>query len=192
MKLVNNLYRFNTIGGLEDINELINIECLNDKLIITNNNNITDGLKFYESDEENAISIIIDKMVIENDKLQVYKDDEELFTLFATNLDSLELDVREDDEGFTEITCVYKYSCDFSKVKQYKNEEVKEIEINIKELLPNYEIRLNDFLNSQIVEFNKLLLSFINPEIKVNGLLESITIVSPGVYPYDQSDKEEE
>ena len=50
---------------------------------------------------------------------------------------------------------------------------------------------LNTFLNLQIIEYNRLLLSLLNPNLKVEGLLDSITILPQDVTIEDLNKEEE-
>lgn len=195
-RLKNNLFKFNSMGKIE-CNKLINVECSNDKVIITNNNNLTKGLRFYESVNDVAISEIIDKLVVEPNLISIYKNGDISRTLDLTNIETLELDAIENtDDNSTEITCSYTYNQEAieraEKEVNSETEEVhEEIEVHINQIMPNYMEHLNTFLNLQILEYNKLLLSMLNPNLKVEGLLDSITILPQNVTMDDLKQEEE-
>lgn len=187
--LENNLFKFNSMGKIE-CNKLINVECCNDKVIITNNNNITKGLRFYESVNDFAISEIIDKLVVEARQISLFKNGEFSRAINLDDLETLKLDAVENTEdNSTEITCIYTYTqeaIDRAEQEETNAEQATEMEVSITEIMPNYMEHLNNFLNLQILEYNRLLLSMLIPNLKVNGLLDSITIVSPGEYPVQE------
>ena len=74
-RLKNNLFKFDSMGKIE-CNKLINVECSNDKVIITNNNNLTKGLRFYETVNDVAVCEIIDRLVVEPNLISIYKEGE--------------------------------------------------------------------------------------------------------------------
>ena len=192
-RLKNNLFKFDSMGKIE-CNKLINVECSNDKVIITNNNNLTKGLRFYETVNDVAVCEIIDRLVVEPNLISIYKDGELSRTLDLTNMETLELDAIENtDDNSTEITCSYTLTQEAIKRVEKEKEtepESEEIEVHITQIIPNYMEHLNAFLNLQIIEYNKLLLSLLNPNLKVEGLLDSITILPQDVN-IDDLNKEE-
>ena len=197
-RLKNNLFKFDSMGKIE-CNKLINVECSNDKVIITNNNNLTKGLRFYETVNDVAVCEIIDRLVVEPNLISIYKEGELSRTLDLNNMETLELDAIENtDDNSTEITCSYTLTQEAiekaEKDKETKAEtepESEQIEVHINQIMPNYMEHLNTFLNLQIIEYNKLLLSMLNPNLKVEGLLDSITILPQDVN-IDDLNKEEE
>lgn len=192
-RLKNNLFKFDSMGKIE-CNKLINVECSNDKVIITNNNNLTKGLRFYETVNDVAVCEIIDKLVVEPNLISIYKDNELSRTLDLRNMETLTLDAIENtDDNSTEITCSYTLTQEAIERAEKEKEtepESEEIEVHITQIIPNYMEHLNAFLNLQIIEYNKLLLSLLNPNLKVEGLLDSITILPQDV-TIDDLDKEE-
>lgn len=192
-RLKNNLFKFDSMGKIE-CNKLINVECSNDKVIITNNNNLTKGLRFYETVNDVAVCEIIDRLVVEPNLISIYKDNELSRTLDLSNMETLELDAIENtDDNSTEITCSYTLTQEAIERAEKEKEtepESEEIEVHITQIIPNYMEHLNAFLNLQIIEYNKLLLSLLNPNLKVEGLLDSITILPQDVN-VDDLDKEE-
>lgn len=197
-RLKNNLFKFDSMGKIE-CNKLINVECSNDKVIITNNNNLTKGLRFYETVNDVAVCEIIDRLVVEPNLISIYKEGELSRSLDLNNMETLELDAIENtDDNTTEITCSYTLTQEAieqaEKEKETKAEtepESEQIEVHINQIMPNYMEHLNTFLNLQIIEYNKLLLSMLNPNLKVEGLLDSITILPQDVN-IDDLNKEEE
>ena len=197
-RLKNNLFKFDSMGKIE-CNKLINVECSNDKVIITNNNNLTKGLRFYETVNDVAVCEIIDRLVVEPNLISIYKEGELSRSLDLNNMETLELDAIENtDDNTTEITCSYTLTQEAiekaEKEKETKEEtepESEQIEVHINQIMPNYMEHLNTFLNLQIIEYNKLLLSMLNPNLKVEGLLDSITILPQDVN-IDDLNKEEE
>lgn len=192
-RLKNNLFKFDSMGKIE-CNKLINVECSNDKVIITNNNNLTKGLRFYETVNDVAVCEIIDKLVVEPNLISIYKEGELSRSLNLNNMETLELDAIENtDDNTTEITCSYTLTQEaIERVEKEKETEPEseEIEVHITQIIPNYMEHLNAFLNLQIIEYNKLLLSLLNPNLKVEGLLDSITILPQDVN-IDDLNKEE-
>ena len=196
-RLKNNLFKFNSMGKIE-CNKLINVECSNDKVIITNNNNLTKGLRFYESVNDVAISEIIDKLVVEANLISIYKNGDFSRAIDLNYMETLELDAIENtEENTTEITCSYTYNQEaierIEKEKEINPEDEvvsEEIEVHINQIMPNYMEHLNTFLNLQILEYNKLLLSMLNPNLKVEGLLDSITILPQNVTMDDLKQEE--
>ena len=192
-RLKNNLFKFDSMGKIE-CNKLINVECSNDKVIITNNNNLTKGLRFYETVNDVAVCEIIDRLVVEPNLISIYKEGELSRTLDLTNMETLELDAIENtDDNSTEITCSYTLTQEaIERVEKEKETEPEseEIEVHITQIIPNYMEHLNAFLNLQIIEYNKLLLSLLNPNLKIEGLLDSITILPQDVN-IDDLNKEE-
>lgn len=192
-RLKNNLFKFNSMGKIE-CNKLINVECSNDKVIITNNNNLTKGLRFYETLNDVAVCEIIDRLVVEPNLISIYKEGELSRTLDLNNMETLELDAIENtDDNSTEITCSYTLTQEAIERAEQEKEtepESEEIEVHITQIIPNYMEHLNAFLNLQIIEYNKLLLSLLNPNLKVEGLLDSITILPQDVN-IDDLNKEE-
>lgn len=192
-RLKNNLFKFDSMGKIE-CNKLINVECSNDKVIITNNNNLTKGLRFYETVNDVAVCEIIDKLVVEPNLISIYKDGEISRSLNLNNMETLELDAIENtDDNSTEITCSYTLTKEaMEKVEEERETEPEseEIEVHINQILPNYMEHLNTFLNLQIIEYNKLLLSLLNPNLKVEGLLDSITILPQDVTIEDLNKEE--
>ena len=192
-RLKNNLFKFDSMGKIE-CNKLINVECSNDKVIITNNNNLTKGLRFYETVNDVAVCEIIDKLVVEPNLISIFKDGELSRTLNLNNMETLELDAIENtDDNSTEITCSYTLTKEaMEKVEEERETkpENEEIEVHINQILPNYMEHLNTFLNLQIIEYNKLLLSLLNPNLKVEGLLDSITILPQDVNIEDLNKEE--
>lgn len=193
-RLKNNLFKFDSMGKIE-CNKLINVECSNDKVIITNNNNLTKGLRFYETVNDVAVCEIIDRLVVEPNLISIYKEGELSRTLDLNNMETLELDAIENtDDNSTEITCSYTLTQEAIERAEKEKEtkaESEEIEVHINQIMPNYMEHLNTFLNLQIIEYNKLLLSMLNPNLKVEGLLDSITILPQDVN-IDDLNKEEE
>lgn len=183
-RLKNNLFKFDSMGRIE-CNKLVNVECSNDKVIITNNNNLTKGLRFYETVNDVAVCEIIDKLVVEPNLICIFKDGELSRSLNLNNMETLELDAIENtDDNSTEITCSYtltKEAIEKAEEERETEPESEEIEVHINQILPNYMEHLNTFLNLQIIEYNKLLLSLLNPNLKVEGLLDSITILPQDV-----------
>lgn len=192
-RLKNNLFKFDSMGKIE-CNKLVNVECSNDKVIITNNNNLTKGLRFYETVNDVAVCEIIDRLVVEPNLISIYKDGELSRTLNLNNMETLELDAIENtDDNSTEITCSYtltKEAIERAEQERETEPESEEIEVHITQIIPNYMEHLNAFLNLQIIEYNKLLLSLLNPNLKVEGLLDSITILPQDV-TVDDLNKEE-
>lgn len=192
-RLKNNLFKFDSMGKIE-CNKLVNVECSNDKVIITNNNNLTKGLRFYETVNDVAVCEIIDRLVVEPNLISIYKDGELSRSLNLNNMETLELDAIENtDDNSTEITCSYtltKEAIERAEQERETEPESEEIEVHITQIIPNYMEHLNAFLNLQIIEYNKLLLSLLNPNLKVEGLLDSITILPQDV-TIDDLDKEE-
>ncbi len=192
-RLKNNLFKFDSMGKIE-CNKLVNVECSNDKVIITNNNNLTKGLRFYETVNDVAVCEIIDKLVVEPNLISIYKDNELSRTLDLSNMETLTLDAIENtDDNSTEITCSYtltKEAIERAEQERETEPESEEIEVHITQIIPNYMEHLNAFLNLQIIEYNKLLLSLLNPNLKVEGLLDSITILPQDVN-IDDLNKEE-
>lgn len=193
-RLKNNLFKFDSMGKIE-CNKLVNVECSNDKVIITNNNNLTKGLRFYETVNDVAVCEIIDKLVVEPNLISIYKDGEISRSLNLNNMETLELDAIENtDDNSTEITCSYtltKEAIEKAEEERETEPESEEIEVHINQILPNYMEHLNTFLNLQILEYNKLLLSLLNPNLKVEGLLDSITILPQDVTIEDLNKEEE-
>lgn len=197
-RLKNNLFKFDSMGKIE-CNKLINVECSNDKVIITNNNNLTKGLRFYETVNDVAVCEIIDRLVVEPNLISIYKEGELSRSLDLNNMETLELDAIENtDDNTTEITCSYTLTQEAieqaEKEKETKAEtepESEQIEVHINQIMPNYMEHLNTFLNLQIIEYNKLLLSMLNPNLKVEGLLDSITILPQDVNIEDLNKEEE-
>lgn len=183
-RLKNNLFKFDSMGKIE-CNKLVNVECSNDKVIITNNNNLTKGLRFYETVNDVAVCEIIDKLVVEPNLISIFKDGVLSRSLNLNNMETLELDAIENtDDNSTEITCSYtltKEAIEKAEEERETEPESEEIEVHINQILPNYMEHLNTFLNLQIVEYNRLLLSLLNPNLKVEGLLDSITILPQDV-----------
>lgn len=192
-RLKNNLFKFDSMGKIE-CNKLIKVECSNDKVIITNNNNITKGLRFYETVNDVAVCEIIDKLVVEPNLISIFKDGEISRSLNLNNMETLELDAIENtDDNSTEITCSYtltKEAIEKAEEERETEPESEEIEVHINQILPNYMEHLNTFLNLQIIEYNKLLLSLLNPNLKVEGLLDSITILPQDVNIEDLNKEE--
>ena len=192
-RLKNNLFKFDSMGKIE-CNKLVNVECSNDKVIITNNNNLTKGLRFYETVNDVAVCEIIDKLVVEPNLISIYKDNELSRSLNLNNMETLELDAIENtDDNSTEITCSYtltKEAIEKAEEERETEPESEEIEVHINQILPNYMEHLNTFLNLQIVEYNRLLLSLLNPNLKVEGLLDSITILPQDVIIEDLNKEE--
>lgn len=192
-RLKNNLFKFDSMGKIE-CNKLVNVECSNDKVIITNNNNLTKGLRFYETVNDVAVCEIIDKLVVEPNLISIFKDGEISRSLNLNNMETLELDAIENtDDNSTEITCSYtltKEAIEKAEEERETEPESEEIEVHITQIIPNYMEHLNAFLNLQIIEYNKLLLSLLNPNLKVEGLLDSITILPQDVN-IDDLNKEE-
>lgn len=192
-RLKNNLFKFDSMGKIE-CNKLINVECSNDKVIITNNNNLTKGLRFYETVNDVAVCEIIDRLVVEPNLISIYKEGELSRTLDLNNMETLELDAIENtDDNSTEITCSYTLTQEAIERAEKEKEtepESEEIEVHITQIIPNYMEHLNAFLNLQIIEYNKLLLSLLNPNLKIEGLLDSITILPQDVN-IDDLNKEE-
>lgn len=192
-RLKNNLFKFDSMGKIE-CNKLVNVECSNDKVIITNNNNLTKGLRFYETVNDVAVCEIIDKLVVEPNLISIYKDGELSRSLDLNNMETLELDAIENtDDNSTEITCSYtltKEAIERTEQERETEPESEEIEVHINQILPNYMEHLNTFLNLQIIEYNKLLLSLLNPNLKVEGLLDSITILPQDVTIEDLNKEE--
>lgn len=192
-RLKNNLFKFDSMGKIE-CNKLINVECSNDKVIITNNNNLTKGLRFYETVNDVAVCEIIDKLVVEPNLISIFKDGEISRSLNLNNMETLELDAIENtDDNSTEITCSYtltKEAIEKAEEEKEAEPESEEIEVHINQILPNYMEHLNTFLNLQILEYNKLLLSLLNPNLKVEGLLDSITILPQDVTIEDLNKEE--
>lgn len=192
-RLKNNLFKFDSMGRIE-CNKLVNVECSNDKVIITNNNNLTKGLRFYETVNDVAVCEIIDKLVVEPNLISIFKDGELSRSLNLNNMETLELDAIENtDDNSTEITCSYTLTKEaMEKVEEERETEPEseEIEVHINQILPNYMEHLNTFLNLQIVEYNRLLLSLLNPNLKVEGLLDSITILPQDVNIEDLNKEE--
>lgn len=192
-RLKNNLFKFDSMGKIE-CNKLVNVECSNDKVIITNNNNLTKGLRFYETVNDVAVCEIIDRLVVEPNLISIYKEGELSRSLNLNNMETLELDAIENtDDNTTEITCSYTLTQEaIERVEKEKETEPEseEIEVHITQIIPNYMEHLNAFLNLQIIEYNKLLLSLLNPNLKVEGLLDSITILPQDVN-VDDLNKEE-
>lgn len=192
-RLKNNLFKFDSMGKIE-CNKLINVECSNDKVIITNNNNLTKGLRFYETVNDVAVCEIIDRLVVEPNLISIYKDGELSRSLNLNNMETLELDAIENtDDNTTEITCSYtltKEAIEKAEEERETEPESEEIEVHINQILPNYMEHLNTFLNLQIIEYNKLLLSLLNPNLKVEGLLDSITILPQDVNIEDLNKEE--
>lgn len=192
-RLKNNLFKFDSMGKIE-CNKLVNVECSNDKVIITNNNNLTKGLRFYETVNDVAVCEIIDKLVVEPNLISIYKDNELSRSLNLNNMETLELDAIENtDDNSTEITCSYtltKEAIEKAEEERETEPESEEIEVHINQILPNYMEHLNTFLNLQIIEYNKLLLSLLNPNLKVEGLLDSITILPQDVTIEDLNKEE--
>lgn len=192
-RLKNNLFKFDSMGKIE-CNKLINVECSNDKVIITNNNNLTKGLRFYETVNDVAVCEIIDKLVVEPNLISIFKDGVLSRSLNLNNMETLELDAIENtDDNSTEITCSYTLTKEaMEKVEEERETEPEseEIEVHINQILPNYMEHLNTFLNLQIIEYNKLLLSLLNPNLKVEGLLDSITILPQDVNIEDLNKEE--
>ena len=186
-RLKNNLFKFDSMGKIE-CNKLVNVECSNDKVIITNNNNLTKGLRFYETVNDVAVCEIIDKLVVEPNLISIFKDGVLSRSLNLNNMETLELDAIENtDDNSTEITCSYTLT---KEAIEKAEEESEEIEVHINQILPNYMEHLNTFLNLQIVEYNRLLLSLLNPNLKVEGLLDSITILPQDVNIEDLNKEE--
>lgn len=192
-RLKNNLFKFDSMGKIE-CNKLINVECSNDKVIITNNNNLTKGLRFYETVNDVAVCEIIDKLVVEPNLISIFKDGVLSRSLNLNNMETLELDAIENtDDNSTEITCSYtltKEAIEKAEEERETEPESEEIEVHINQILPNYMEHLNTFLNLQIVEYNRLLLSLLNPNLKVEGLLDSITILPQDVNIEDLNKEE--
>lgn len=192
-RLKNNLFKFDSMGKIE-CNKLINVECSNDKVIITNNNNLTKGLRFYETVNDVAVCEIIDKLVVEPNLISIFKDGDLSRSLNLNNMETLELDAIENtDDNSTEITCSYtltKEAIEKAEEERETEPESEEIEVHINQILPNYMEHLNTFLNLQIVEYNRLLLSLLNPNLKVEGLLDSITILPQDVNIEDLNKEE--
>lgn len=192
-RLKNNLFKFDSMGKIE-CNKLVNVECSNDKVIITNNNNLTKGLRFYETVNDVAVCEIIDKLVVEPNLISIFKDGVLSRTLNLNNMETLELDAIENtDDNSTEITCSYtltKEAIEKAEEERETEPESEEIEVHINQILPNYMEHLNTFLNLQIVEYNRLLLSLLNPNLKVEGLLDSITILPQDVNIEDLNKEE--
>ena len=192
-RLKNNLFKFDSMGRIE-CNKLVNVECSNDKVIITNNNNLTKGLRFYETVNDVAVCEIIDKLVVEPNLISIYKDGEISRSLNLNNMETLELDAIENtDDNSTEITCSYtltKEAIEKAEEERETEPESEEIEVHINQILPNYMEHLNTFLNLQIIEYNRLLLSLLNPNLKVEGLLDSITILPQDVTIEDLNKEE--
>lgn len=192
-RLKNNLFKFDSMGKIE-CNKLVNVECSNDKVIITNNNNLTKGLRFYETVNDVAVCEIIDKLVVEPNLISIFKDGDLSRSLNLNNMETLELDAIENtDDNSTEITCSYtltKEAIEKAEEERETEPESEEIEVHINQILPNYMEHLNTFLNLQILEYNKLLLSLLNPNLKVEGLLDSITILPQDVTIEDLNKEE--
>lgn len=192
-RLKNNLFKFDSMGRIE-CNKLVNVECSNDKVIITNNNNLTKGLRFYETVNDVAVCEIIDKLVVEPNLISIFKDGVLSRSLNLNNMETLELDAIENtDDNSTEITCSYtltKEAIEKAEEERETEPESEEIEVHINQILPNYMEHLNTFLNLQIVEYNRLLLSLLNPNLKVEGLLDSITILPQDVTIEDLNKEE--
>lgn len=192
-RLKNNLFKFDSMGKIE-CNKLVNVECSNDKVIITNNNNLTKGLRFYETVNDVAVCEIIDKLVVEPNLISIFKDGVLSRSLNLNNMETLELDAIENtDDNSTEITCSYtltKEAIEKAEEERETEPESEEIEVHINQILPNYMEHLNTFLNLQIIEYNKLLLSLLNPNLKVEGLLDSITILPQDVTIEDLNKEE--
>lgn len=192
-RLKNNLFKFDSMGRIE-CNKLVNVECSNDKVIITNNNNLTKGLRFYETVNDVAVCEIIDKLVVEPNLISIFKDGVLSRSLNLNNMETLELDAIENtDDNSTEITCSYtltKEAIEKAEEERETEPESEEIEVHINQILPNYMEHLNTFLNLQIIEYNKLLLSLLNPNLKVEGLLDSITILPQDVNIEDLNKEE--
>lgn len=192
-RLKNNLFKFDSMGKIE-CNKLVNVECSNDKVIITNNNNLTKGLRFYETVNDVAVCEIIDKLVVEPNLISIFKDGVLSRSLNLNNMETLELDAIENtDDNSTEITCSYtltKEAIEKAEEERETEPESEEIEVHINQILPNYMEHLNTFLNLQILEYNKLLLSLLNPNLKVEGLLDSITILPQDVTIEDLNKEE--
>lgn len=192
-RLKNNLFKFDSMGRIE-CNKLVNVECSNDKVIITNNNNLTKGLRFYETVNDVAVCEIIDKLVVEPNLISIFKDGVLSRSLNLNNMETLELDAIENtDDNSTEITCSYtltKEAIEKAEEERETEPESEEIEVHINQILPNYMEHLNTFLNLQIIEYNKLLLSLLNPNLKVEGLLDSITILPQDVTIEDLNKEE--
>lgn len=192
-RLKNNLFKFDSMGKIE-CNKLVNVECSNDKVIITNNNNLTKGLRFYETVNDVAVCEIIDKLVVEPNLISIFKDGVLSRSLNLNNMETLELDAIENtDDNSTEITCSYtltKEAIEKAEEERETEPESEEIEVHINQILPNYMEHLNTFLNLQIVEYNRLLLSLLNPNLKVEGLLDSITILPQDVNIEDLNKEE--
>lgn len=192
-RLKNNLFKFDSMGKIE-CNKLVNVECSNDKVIITNNNNLTKGLRFYETVNDVAVCEIIDKLVVEPNLISIFKDGVLSRSLNLNNMETLELDAIENtDDNSTEITCSYtltKEAIEKAEEERETEPESEEIEVHINQILPNYMEHLNTFLNLQIIEYNKLLLSLLNPNLKVEGLLDSITILPQDVNIEDLNKEE--
>ena len=192
-RLKNNLFKFDSMGKIE-CNKLINVECSNDKVIITNNNNLTKGLRFYETVNDVAVCEIIDRLVVEPNLISIYKDGVLSRSLNLNNMETLELDAIENtDDNSTEITCSYtltKEAIEKAEEERETEPESEEIEVHINQILPNYMEHLNTFLNLQIIEYNRLLLSLLNPNLKVEGLLDSITILPQDVNIEDLNKEE--
>lgn len=192
-RLKNNLFKFDSMGKIE-CNKLINVECSNDKVIITNNNNLTKGLRFYETVNDVAVCEIIDKLVVEPNLISIFKDGDLSRSLNLNNMETLELDAIENtDDNSTEITCSYtltKEAIEKAEEERETEPESEEIEVHINQILPNYMEHLNTFLNLQIIEYNRLLLSLLNPNLKVEGLLDSITILPQDVNIEDLNKEE--
>lgn len=192
-RLKNNLFKFDSMGKIE-CNKLVNVECSNDKVIITNNNNLTKGLRFYETVNDVAVCEIIDKLVVEPNLISIFKDGVLSRSLNLNNMETLELDAIENtDDNSTEITCSYtltKEAIEKAEEERETEPESEEIEVHINQILPNYMEHLNTFLNLQIIEYNRLLLSLLNPNLKVEGLLDSITILPQDVNIEDLNKEE--
>lgn len=192
-RLKNNLFKFDSMGRIE-CNKLVNVECSNDKVIITNNNNLTKGLRFYETVNDVAVCEIIDKLVVEPNLISIFKDGVLSRSLNLNNMETLELDAIENtDDNSTEITCSYtltKEAIEKAEEERETEPESEEIEVHINQILPNYMEHLNTFLNLQIVEYNRLLLSLLNPNLKVEGLLDSITILPQDITIEDLNKEE--
>lgn len=192
-RLKNNLFKFDSMGKIE-CNKLVNVECSNDKVIITNNNNLTKGLRFYETVNDVAVCEIIDRLVVEPNLISIYKEGELSRSLNLNNMETLELDAIENtDDNTTEITCSYtltQEAIERSEKEKETEPESEEIEVHITQIIPNYMEHLNAFLNLQIIEYNKLLLSLLNPNLKVEGLLDSITILPQDVTIEDLNKEE--
>ena len=192
-RLKNNLFKFDSMGKIE-CNKLVNVECSNDKVIITNNNNLTKGLRFYETVNDVAVCEIIDRLVVEPNLISIYKEGELSRSLNLNNMETLELDAIENtDDNTTEITCSYTLTQEAIERAEKEKEtepESEEIEVHITQIIPNYMDHLNAFLNLQIIEYNKLLLSLLNPNLKVEGLLDSITILPQDVNIEDLNKEE--